>query len=196
MRNPYQRLLIKASVTAIRRALKPFLLLLICSLCLWFIYTRYHAFESHNPKIYVTTTPHQPIIKSDFENTTLFKNETHHEIIQEKELKLEEIVQVKIEPRTTNPELNATQNTIPEVQLNISSNQQKTKEPKPNRTIQVVNQNHDDTTVKNDIVNNTKVNAFKICFLNCNSTAISLDFRIQTVQFTMTMACIRIGCLI
>lgn len=148
---------IKASITAVKRALKPFLLLLICSLCLWFIYSRYQAFESHNSKIYVTTTTHQPIAKSDLDNTTQSKNESHHEIIEEKKLERKGSVQMQIKSKTINLEMSTAQNTTPKIQPNFSSVQSKIEEQKPNRIIQVHDQDHDDTTIKSDIDTDTMV---------------------------------------
>lgn len=159
----------KASVTAVKRALKPFLLLLICSVCLWFIYTQYNAFESHKLKIYVTTTPHQPIAESNLNNATQSKNESHYEINEENILERKENVQMGIESKATNMKINTTQNTT-KIQPNFSSNQPKIEEQKPNRMIQV---HVDDTTIKNDIDNDAKV---KCAFSKYSKYSIRLNF--------------------
>lgn len=169
---PYRRLLMKALATAVKRALKPFLLLLICSLgllALLFFYTRYHAFELPKSKIYATTTPHQPIAIRDSYNITQSKNETQHGIIEEKKSKRKENLQMKVMPKPTNPEISTVQNSLPRIQLNISVIQQKPEEePKRNRIIQVVNHNQDydddGTTIENDIDTEVyRTCSFKVC---------------------------------
>lgn len=133
-------------------------------LWLWFVYTRYQAFELQNSKVYVTTTPHQPILKSDLDYTTLSINESIHKITEKTKLERKEKVQMEIEPKPMEPRASTAQSTHIEIELNFSSKQQNTQEQKPNHTVQLVHYKtyyEEETTIKSEIEYDIKVHSKK-----------------------------------